>query len=292
MGLEKTTKIMGISFITNFFLSLMKVVIGFIGRSSALIADGIHSFSDLVTDIVAILGNYLSRKPEDEEHPYGHGRLEYLTSILIGIVILFLGLALIGRVSSSQTMIPSKIVIMVSILTIGIKYLLSDYLIRKGKTLENQIILASGKESKADVFSSVIVLVSSILMQFEANFHPLIYTDKIASIIVGVFIVKTGFTILKENMIILIGSQEVDTDYYKEIERLILSNKDVKTLDKLIIMKYGYYYTMTIEVSMDASLSLQEAHNQVEKIESSLRKKDERAKYIHIHMNPYQKHTD
>ena len=292
MGLEKTTKIMGISFITNFFLSLMKVVIGFIGRSSALIADGIHSFSDLVTDIVAILGNYLSRKPEDEEHPYGHGRLEYLTSILIGIVILFLGLALIGRVSSSQTMIPSKIVIMVSILTIGIKYLLSDYLIRKGKTLENQIILASGKESKADVFSSVIVLVSSILMQFEASFHPLIYTDKIASIIVGIFIVKTGFSILKENIIILIGSQEVDTDYYKEIERLILSNKDVKTLDKLIIMKYGYYYTMTIEVSMDVSLSLQEAHHQVEKIESSLRKKDERAKYIHIYMNPYQKNTD
>lgn len=285
--MKKASSVMLVSFFTNFLLSIIKVIIGFIGKSSALIADGIHSFSDLVTDVVAILGSFFSEKPEDKEHPYGHGRLEYLTSVGIGIVVLAIGLALIGQVSSSDTSIPNKIVIFVSMGTILSKFLLSKYLILKGKKLDNQILLASGKESSADVYSSVIVLIATILMQLESIFHPFIYADKVASIIVGLFIVKTGFNILKENISMLIGSNEEETDYYKKVEKIILDNSFIKGINRLIIMKYGYYYTVTVDVSMDASLSLTEAHDQIDKIEEDLREKDERTKYINIHMSPY-----
>ena len=89
--MDKIAKVMGVSIITNIFLSIVKIITGLIGKSSALIADGIHSFSDLSTDFIAIIGNYLSRKPADEKHPYGHGKIEYITSIIISLVILFLG---------------------------------------------------------------------------------------------------------------------------------------------------------------------------------------------------------
>lgn len=285
--MKKTSRVMFVSFFTNFVLSVMKVVIGFIGKSSALLADGVHSFSDLLTDIVAIFGNILSGKPEDKEHPYGHGRLEYLTSVLIGILVLAIGLVLIRNVSTSKTEIPSKIVIIVSLFTIIAKFMLSRYLILKGRIYDNQILVSSGKESAADVYSSMIVLVASILMQLKDIWHGFIYTDKIAGIIVGIFIVRTGFNIIKENINVLIGLQENDTDYYDEVKSIILKNKNIKRIDSLIIMKYGYYYTLTLEVSMDADLTLQEAHDEVEKIEKELQKYNERTKYINIHMNPY-----
>ena len=165
--------------------------------------------------------------------------------------------------------------------------MLSRYLILKGRIYDNQILVSSGKESAADVYSSIIVLVASILMQLKDIWNGFIYTDKIAGIIVGIFIVRTGFNIIKESINVLIGLQENDTDYYDEVKSIILKNKNIKRIDSLIIMKYGYYYTLTLEVSMDADLTLQEAHDEVEKIEKELQKYNERTKYINIHMNPY-----
>lgn len=276
-----------ISFFTNFLLSIVKVIIGFFSKSSALVADGIHSFSDLITDVVALFGNVLARKPEDKEHPFGHGRIEYVTSAMIGLIVVGIGFFLIASVLQKNVEIPSKIVIVVSLFTILSKFILSRYLIRKGKELDNQILIASGKESSTDVISSIVVLIASILIQFEEYFHPFLYADKIASVIVGLFIVHTGFIILKENVSILIGEKESETAYYEEVKNIILQSKLVHRIDNLIIMKYGYFYSLTVEVSMHSDLSLKEAHDEIEKIEKNLKKENERTKYIHIHMNPY-----
>lgn len=284
-----TSKIMLKSFFTNFFLSLVKLIIGVIYKSSALIADGIHSFSDLTTDIVAILGGFLSGKEEDEEHPYGHGRIEYLTSAFIGLIVIAVGFILIWNMMTSNVSIPSKLVVFVSMFTILAKLILSRYLICKGKLLNNKIILSSGIESSMDVYSSIVVLISSILMQYEKKCHYLIYSDKIAGVIVGVLIVKTGFSIVKENINTLIGTKEYESSYYKLVEKTILKNKHIKRIDSLIIMKYGHYYTLNIELSMNPSMTLKSAHDEVEKIENCLQLMDERNKYIHIHMNPYEK---
>lgn len=283
--MNKTSKVMFLSFFVNAFLSIFKILIGFIGKSTALIADGIHSSSDLLTDVVAIVANIFSLKPADREHPYGHGRIEYLTSILIGIIIVIIAFILIYETEKNKINIPSKIVIIVSIITILTKYLLSEYLIIKGKKYDNQILTSSGKESRTDVYSSVVVLLSSILMQFQNKIEYLKYSDKIASIIVALFIIKAGFEIIKENINILIGKQEDKTEYYDEVKNKILNNKYIKNIDKLIIMKYGYYYSLTIEVSMDKNMSVEKSHDELEKIENIL-KENERTKYINIHINP------
>lgn len=287
--MNNVTKVMSVSIITNTFLSLIKIIIGFICKSSALLADGVHSFSDLLTDFFAIIGNIMAKKPADEKHPYGHGKIEYLTSIGISIVVIILGLTIINNSMHSKVVMSSLIVSIVSLITITLKYLLSEYIIRKGKKLENNILIASGKESRADVISSLVVFVSAILSVFSKYIEVFKYSDKIAGIIVGILIIRTGFLILKENISIILGEQEIKGETLNKIRKIILNNKDIKTIDELIILKFGHCYKVSMEVSMNPDLTLLECHTIVDKLEKKLKKEVEKIEYITVHVNPYHK---
>ena len=287
--MNNVTKVMSVSIITNTFLSLIKIIIGFICKSSALLADGVHSFSDLLTDFFAIIGNIMAKKPADEKHPYGHGKIEYLTSIGISIVVIILGLTIINNSMHSKVVMSSLIVSIVSLITITLKYLLSEYIIRKGKKLENNILIASGKESRADVISSLVVFISAILSVFSKYIEVFKYSDKIAGIIVGILIIRTGFLILKENISIILGEQEIKGETLNKIRKIILNNKDIKTIDELIILKFGHCYKVSMEVSMNPDLTLLECHTIVDELEKKLKKEVEKIEYITVHVNPYHK---
>lgn len=287
--MNNVTKVMSVSIITNTFLSLIKIIIGFICKSSALLADGVHSFSDLLTDFFAIIGNIMAKKPADEKHPYGHGKIEYLTSIGISMVVIILGLTIINNSMHSKVVMTSLIVSIVSLITITLKYLLSEYIIRKGKKLENNILIASGKESRADVISSLVVFISAILSVFSKYIEVFKYSDKIAGIIVGILIIRTGFLILKENISIILGEQEIKGETLNKIRKIILNNKDIKTIDELIILKFGHCYKVSMEVSMNPDLTLLECHTIVDKLEKKLKKEVEKIEYITVHVNPYHK---
>lgn len=287
--MNNVTKVMSVSIITNTFLSIIKIIIGFICKSSALLADGVHSFSDLLTDFFAIIGNIMAKKPADEKHPYGHGKIEYLTSIGISIVVIILGLTIINNSMHSKVVMSSLIVSIVSLITITLKYLLSEYIIRKGKKLENNILIASGKESRADVISSLVVFVSAIFSIFSKYIEVFKYSDKIAGIIVGILIIRTGFLILKENISIILGEQEIKGETLNKIRKIILNNKDIKTIDELIILKFGHCYKVSMEVSMNPDLTLLECHTIVDKLEKKLKKEIDKVEYITVHVNPYHK---
>ena len=273
------------SFIANLFLSIIKVVIGIFGKSSALVADGVHSFSDLSTDLVSLFGNHYSLKPADKEHPFGHGKIEYLTCLIISIVILILGFEIIYNAFQIDIIVPSKIVIIISVLTIIIKLILAKYLLKTGKKYDNTILIASGKESSADVISSIFVLISSLLMQLSSTYSILKYSNLIATIIVGVFIIHTGFSILKENVSSILGEQ-VDDEKIEEMLKILNKEKRIINVDNFVVLKNGPYFQITSEVSMNEDMTLKEVHNVLEDIEEELKKLDERAKYINIHVNP------
>lgn len=284
----KITKVLLVSSITNIILSIIKIIFGFIGKCNALIADGVHSLSDLSTDLVAIIGNHLSLKPADKKHPFGHGKTEYITSMIIGIVIIILGLSLIYNIFNKEIIIPDLLMILVSIFTIASKLLLSNYIYKKGVEYSNNILIASGKESKADVFSSVFVLLSIILMQFSNKFAILKYADMLSTIIIALFIIKTGFNILKDNIGILLEEQILDKNYQKEIEKIIISFEEVVSVKDLYILRYGPYYKLVSNIIMK-DLLLTDAHNVIDDIENKLREKDEKIKYVFIHMEPIDK---
>ena len=284
---NKVKKVLKVSFFTNFFLAIFKIICGYLFFSKALIADGVHSFSDLLTDFISFFGSFLSNKPADKEHPYGHGKYEYLTSMLIGLIVLSLGAGIIYNSFSNEVVIPSILVILISLITIISKLLLSRFLTKKGIEYKNNILIANGKESKMDVISSLVVLISSILMQLTSKFSFLKYADKAATFIGGILIIKVGLEIFIENMNTILGEQESDLEVIEAIKSKMLKH-DIMTIDDIVLLKFGSYYKLTCEVGMDENLSLLEAHNIVEAIEADL-KESGNIKYINIHMNPKNK---
>jgi len=287
--MKKITKTICISVITNTILSIIKIIFGYIFKCSSLVADGIHSFSDLATDFVALVGSKLSNKPADKDHPFGHGKIEYITSIIIGLFILVLGFYLVINSYNNEIVIPDIIVMIITIITIISKYVLSSYVYNVGIKNKNNILIASGKESKADVFSSLIVLISIILMQLSNKIEILKYSDIIATIIVAIFIIKTGYNILKDNLNMILETQLDDIEYIDKIKKIILSEKEVLNIRDLYILINGPYYKLISNVNMKDDITLKHAHDVIEKIENKLKKHDEKIKYIFIHMEPNEK---
>lgn len=284
--MNKIANVMKRSVIVNIFLALTKVIIGYIGKSGALIADGIHSFSDLVTDFFAIIGSFLSRKPADTKHPFGHGKIEYITSMVISVVIIVLGLFIVYSSSKREITVPSIIVLIVTLFTITIKYFLARYIIKSGRKYNSNILISSGYESRSDVLSSVVVLISAVLMLFSDSVSIFKYADIVAMMIVGLFIIRTGFNLLKENVSTILGEAETNKEEIQKVEDVINEQAGVISIDSLILLKYGTYYKLICEISMDENESLKEVHSVLENIEKELKKKNKSIKYVNIHVNP------
>ena len=284
--MKKISKIIGVSIITNFLLSCIKFIFGVISRSNALIADGLHSFSDLATDAVAFFGSKVASKPADDKHPFGHGKAEYLTSLVIGVVVSSVGISLIINSFGNKNYEVSLYVLFVSLFTIIVKYILSSYLLICGKKYNNQILTSSGRESSADVVSSLFVLISSVLMQLSSVVPIFKYADMIASIIVGLFIVKTGVGLVKDNVSVILGEQDTNEENLSKIKEVIFSYKEIIGIDKLIVLKFGHICSITCEVTMDGSMTLQDSHDVIDEIEFKIKEIDDRYQHINIHINP------
>ncbi len=283
---KKITSVMIVSMVTNIFLALVKIITGFIYTSGALISDGIHSFSDLITDAVAIIGGKMAMKPADREHPYGHGRIEYLTSLVIGIVIVGVGTGVIYQALHHQIVVPSILVAIVSLITIIAKLLLSSYIIHQGKKLKNNILIASGHESRTDVISSIVVLISALLMQLGNVHKYFLYADIIASIIVGLLIIYIGYSVLKENASTVLGEQETNYAYLNGLKDVIAKTDGVIKIKDLVLMKYGYQSSLDLTVIMDGNLTLKEIHHITDLIETKIKDYSSVIAFINIHVEP------
>lgn len=282
--MKKITKVLIHSFITNIILALVKIVSGIIGASGALIADGVHSLSDTLTDVFAILGHKLSMKPADNEHPFGHGKMEYITCIVIGLVIMGMGFTIIYNGIFDKPVVPNILTAIIGIIVILAKLILSRYILNRGKKYDSNILIASGKESLTDVISSVVVLISILLSQLNGIF---VYADTFAMVIIGILILKIAYNILSENFSSLLGKQVTDYDYIESLEKIIYKESEVKGIDTLIILKYGPIYQLNLEVSMDENIILKDAHDVLDKIEDNLKKYDSKIVHIIIHVSPY-----
>lgn len=285
--MEKATKVLVKSLIVNILLTLTKFVFGLIYKSKVLVADGIHSLSDLATDVVSIYGSKLSLKPADNEHPYGHGKIEYLTSIVIGAVILALALSLLGNSLNAKTTITSNMVLYVTIFTILAKYLISRYILSKGVKYKSNLLVASGKESRSDVISSAIVIVTYFLSKLSSYSKIFLYSDTIGTFIIGLIILKTAYRILKENIVSILGEIEQDEEYLDKIREIILENSEVVNIEELNIIKYGHYYQANITINMDSNVTLEDARVVSNRIKKKLINKKTRISYAKISINPY-----
>lgn len=283
--MKQTTKVLIFSFVANLFLSLSKVIVGFLGTSQALVADGIHSFSDLATDVVAIFGNKMATRPADMEHPFGHGRVEYITSMFIAITILGLGFTLLKESILRGNQLPDIKIIALVMITIVIKILVASYLLRSGKKMKNQILISSGKESFTDVFSSCLVLLVVLLSQFQNKIPLFAYADRVGGVLIGILILFTGLCLLKENISILIGQRELDQETIDEMHEMLEQLNLTGNIKDIVLMKYGPYYRANIVIQMEENQPLKDFEENSCKVKEAIQNSFTNIQYIDVQVD-------
>ena len=216
---NKITKTLLVSVFVNVGLVICKLIIGFLGSSKALIANAIHSLTDLITDGIAIIGNNFSMRPADSKHPYGYGQIEYVTNIIVGLVILILGISQIINAFSGDIDIPSNIIIYTSVIAIVVKYTLAKYITIKGKEYKSGILIVSGFESKADALTTLFVIISSLLSKLTVYNDLYKYSDNVCTFVIGIYISYISLKILKENAFDLIDKVEDNQELINKIKK-------------------------------------------------------------------------
>lgn len=285
------TKVMIRSFLVNLSLTILKILGAFFTNSKTLLGDAIHCLSDMMTDIIGLIGTKLSTKKPDEEHPFGHGKIEYLTSIIMSVFIIILGLTIIKNalIPSSQATNPLAIIIV--LITIIIKYILSGYLLEKGKTLNNNILIANGIESRYDSYSSMLALIFIVISILGSKNNILIYADVLGSIIMSIFTLKIGVHLLLTNISSVLGEVETDNTKINNVKELVQKQKEILKIRRVTMLKYGSYYSVTIEIIMDGNVTLNELYKIEKEIKSTLKKSELNIRYVTVNAKPKNKHV-
>lgn len=273
------------SLLVNLVLSILKLIGSFIGGSITLLADAIHCMSDMFTDVISIIGSKLSNKKPDKEHPYGHGRIEYLTSIVMSIFIIILSIStLITSIKGEKfnTNIYAVIILIVSIIS---KFILSDYLIKKSKELNSNIILLNGMETRYDTYSSMLALFF-VLLSLISNKGILRYADIIGGVIISLLTIKVGIKLLLSNISSIIGEVDYDKDKINLINSVILEQKEIKSIRRTTLLKMGTYYKVILDLNINGDIVLNDVYEIEKKIKINLKKLDLNIRYVTVNFKP------
>lgn len=255
------------SMINNLVISVIKIVGGIVFNLGSLFADGMHTFSDFITDIVCLIGSKISRKKPTKYHPFGFGRVEYLTNLFVGIVLLLLGIYIVISSFSKELIVPPLNVLILLVVVFLLKLIAIVIMHKIGDRINSQVLITSVKESMADLYSTIGVFIITILLQFSNKVELFKYSDIVGSILIGIIVLKTAFTIIVDNSLSLIGEVEEDTDKVEKVKSFIENIKGVKDTEVSLI-KYGSYYKLQLNLELDSKLSLR----QVTKIENRIKK--------------------
>ena len=259
---ERRKKIIGVSIIgivANLLLGVLKAVLGLLSGSIALISDALNNITDSSSSLITIVGTKLAAKAPDKQHPFGHGRTEYLTSLLIGGIVFLTGFqSLINSVKAvfnKEDINTDITTVIIIIATIAAKVLLGTFTENSGKKLTSTALIASGADAKNDAVVSVVTLISSILYMFAK-----ISVDGIAGVIISVFILKTAYEVLSDTIKKLLG-ERVDGEMVRGIKDIVRNTEGVINCFDLILNDYGPdFYTGSINVEIEDERSIGEMY--------------------------------
>lgn len=275
------------SFLVNLFLTILKFIGSVMSNSKTLLADSIHCMSDMSTDLISIIGTKISSKKPDLNHPYGHGKIEYLTSIIMSFFIISLGISILLNSFNGETLVPNMYAIIVLLITIVLKYILSSYLFIKGKLLNSNIIKTNAIESRYDTYNSILALIFILLTIIGSDNNILKYFDKVGSVVMSLLTIKVGIEVLLKNTSSILGEVEEDKSILKNVENIIKS-KDYK-VRRLSLLKYGSYYDATIDLLLDKNITLENLYIIEKKIKRDLKRSDMSIRYVTVNFKPKNK---
>ena len=277
--------------VCNALLVAFKFVAGFLGNSSAMIADAVHSLSDFLTDILVIVFVRISAKPQDKDHRYGHGKYETVASFLIalGLGAVAVGIIVSGAkkfalwLRGEDIAAPGQIALWAALLSIVLKEILFQYTIHRGKAIESQALVANAWHHRSDAVSSIGAAVGIGGALLLGNRWTVL--DPIAGMIVGAMLIKTTIDLLRGSMNELTESS-LPEETEQEIMDIIRATPDVVDPHNLRTRRIGNHIAIEVHVRMKGDTPLQEAHEHASLIERQLRERFGRETYVTVHMEP------
>ena len=269
----------------NAALLTFKFIAGVLGNSSAMIADAVHSLSDFVTDILVLVFVSISAKPQDESHDYGHGKFETIASFLIGLALVAAatGIVVSGALKLIDWWGGAQLESPGALLSIAIKELLYQYTARKGKKLDSQVTIANAWHHRSDALSSVGAALGIGLAILLGQRWTVL--DPLASIVVGLMLVKVAYDLLKQSINELTESS-LPAETEQEIEQIILSFDDVQQPHNLRTRRIGNRIAIEAHVRMDGQLPLNIVHERATTIERKLKERFGPNTHVTLHMEP------
>ena len=281
-----------VGLIINILLTIVKVSFGIIGNSQALISDGLNSFSDVFISVMLLLVLGLATKKPDHDHPYGHEKYEGLGYFVLGIIFIMTAgyifvqavLSIISMISSPDQINPPRLLTLwIAGFAFSVKLFLYFFYKRVSKKVDSPTIKADAKNHMIDAWATLISIIGILLTQFN-----LIIFDYIASIIIGIFILRLGLQILKESISYLVD-EAPSTKEMKDIKAIIHSVNGVIAIDELKIRKHMTQLYVDVEIGVISTLSLEEAHLIAENVHHLVEKKFPEVIHCMVHVNPHKK---
>lgn len=267
----------------NVILVICKFIAGYFGKSTAMIADSVHSLSDLITDFIVLISIRISSKPSDDCHPYGHGRAETIGATIIGFILLAVGLEFIIKaietIRTGNLLVPTNIAIAGAVISVLLKEAAYRYTINVGRSVDSQVIIANAHHHRSDALSSVVALVgiAGAMAGYEI-------CDSVAAIAVAFFILKVGFDVAWEGIQELMDAS-VSRETRREIEETIIDAEEVVSFHDLKTRKIGRETLVDVHIQVHPYISVSEGHNIAEKVRKSLHAKMKNMGEVMVHID-------
>ncbi len=279
-------KVSIISIIANVVLAAFKLVAGILAHSSAMVSDAIHSASDVFSTFVVMIGIKIASKEPDEEHPYGHERMECVAAIILATILCITGLG-IGKNAlefitgnSSEVSVPGMLALIAASVSIIVKEAMFWYTRHYAKKIDSGALMADAWHHRSDALSSIGAFIGIIFARMGY-----VMMDSIACLVICVFIVKAAYDIFKDaidKMVDKSCSLEVEA----EIRTIVMSVDGVKGIDSLSTRLFGNKMYVDIEIRADGEQTLNETHEIAEAVHDSIEAQFEKVKHIMVHVNP------
>lgn len=271
--------------IANVILSVVKIIAGFVAQSSAMIADGVHTISDVISTVAVMIGVKFSEKEADEGHPYGHERIESVVTVLLSLMLSFTGFGIafsgIKTIVYREFTTPGALALAAAFASIVVKELMYRYTLKAAEKINSTALKADAWHHRSDAFSSIGTLVG-----IGGAMLGLQILDPIAGIIVSVLIIRVGFEILMQGLNQLVD-RAADGDTIKNIEKNIESVKGVLRVDDVKTRLHGSRLYVDVEISVDSSMTVGEGHSIAETVHKNIEKTIPDVKHCMVHVNPY-----
>ena len=269
--------------VVNIVLALLKIISGNIFRSVSLISDGLNSLSDLITNILVIIGLKVGENPEDKEHPFGHGKIESVFSVIIGTFIVITAFDIIkenitGLFQLKGKVITSPMPVIITVIVIIIKVFQLIFMKNNTKDYRGALINSLLEDYKADIVISISVLAGILISKINPVF------DVFVGISVAIYIMYSGYNLIKDNALILLDSQ--NEELLENVRKDLSEFDEIENAHDFRMTTSGKNIYLFIDVRMNKSITIDEAHEITNKISKFIKHKYKNIKRVLIHAEP------